>query len=66
MSERIGEARGGAAAAGHEAGHTAGGEGGGGNAAKLAIAWTIVGVPLAYGISQTLIRASQLFTATGG
>ena len=37
-------------------------ESSGSNGAKLAIAWTLVGVPLAYGISQTIIRASQLFT----
>lgn len=34
----------------------------GGNTAKLAIAWTVVGVPLAYGVVSVLIRASQLFT----
>ena len=35
---------------------------GGGHTAKLAIAWTVVGVPLAYGIVSVVIRASQLFT----
>ena len=61
MSERVGERHQGAEHHGHS---TAGGDGeaGGGNSVKLAIAWTIVGVPLLYGISQTLIRASQLFT----
>ena len=29
---------------------------------RLAIAWTVVGVPLAYGIYQTVRRASALFT----
>lgn len=28
---------------------------------KLVLAWLVVGVPLAYGIAQTLINASQLF-----
>jgi hypothetical protein len=28
---------------------------------KVALAWLVVGVPLAYGVSQTLINASQLF-----
>ena len=32
-----------------------------GNGAKLAIGWTIVGVPLAYGVYQTLVRAATLF-----
>ena len=41
---------------------TEGQQGSGSNTAKLAVAWTLVGVPLAYGISQTVIRASQLFT----
>lgn len=58
MSERISEA----------GGQTHGGtdpydeSGGGGHTAKLAIAWTVVGVPLAYGIVSVVIRASQLFT----
>ena len=60
MSERIGEHQG-AGQHGHAGGGGDAGAGGG-NGVKLAIAWTIVGVPLAYGISQTLIRASQLFT----
>ena len=29
--------------------------------ARLAMAWTFVGVPLAYGIFQTVKRASALF-----
>ena len=29
---------------------------------RLAVAWTVVGVPLAYGIYQTVRRASALFT----
>ncbi|MDP9407074.1 MAG: hypothetical protein M3P95_04080 [Actinomycetota bacterium] len=62
MSERVGE-RAGPGQHGQHGQHGQGGDGaGGGNGVKLAIAWTIVGVPLAYGISQTLIRASQLFT----
>ena len=58
MSERISESRGhaGAGADAHDE------SGGGGNTAKLAIAWTVVGVPLAYGIVSVVIRASQLFT----
>lgn len=28
---------------------------------RLVIAWLVVGIPLAYGVSQTLINASQLF-----
>ncbi len=28
---------------------------------KVAIAWTLVGVPLAYGVFQTLTRAAALF-----
>lgn len=31
-------------------------------ASKLAIAWTVVGVPLAYGIYETAKKASALFT----
>ena len=34
----------------------------GGMGAKLAVAWTIVGVPLAYGIYETAKKASALFT----
>ena len=30
--------------------------------ARLAVAWTIVGVPLAYGIYETAKKASALFT----
>ena len=33
----------------------------GGVVAKLAIAWTVVGVPLAYGIFETAKKASALF-----
>ena len=29
-------------------------------AARLVIAWTVVGVPLAYGLWQTLVKAFQL------
>ena len=32
-----------------------------GNGAKLGIGWTIVGVPLAYGVYETLVRAASLF-----
>lgn len=28
----------------------------------IALAWLLVGVPLAYGLWQTLVRASALFT----
>jgi hypothetical protein len=31
------------------------------SAGKLAIAWALVGVPLAYGIYQTLTRVAALF-----
>jgi hypothetical protein len=30
--------------------------------ARLAIAWTVVGVPLAYGIYETAKKAAALFT----
>lgn len=29
--------------------------------ARIAIAWALVGVPLAYGVYQTLVKASSLF-----
>lgn len=29
---------------------------------RLIIAWTVVGVPLAYGVFETVKRASALFT----
>ncbi len=32
------------------------------NPALIAGAWTVVGIPLVYGIVQTLDRAAQLFT----
>ncbi len=32
-----------------------------GNGARLAVSWTLVGVPLAYGVFATLVRASSLF-----
>lgn len=35
---------------------------GGSMKARLAIAWTVVGVPLAYGIYETAKKASALFT----
>lgn len=28
---------------------------------RIVVAWLVVGIPLAYGISMTLIRAAQLF-----
>jgi hypothetical protein len=28
----------------------------------IALAWLLVGIPLAYGLWQTLVRASALFT----
>ena len=34
----------------------------GGMGAKLAFAWTVVGVPLAYGIYETAKKAAALFT----
>ena len=30
--------------------------------ALVALAWALVGIPLAYGIWQTLVKASALFT----
>lgn len=30
--------------------------------ARLAIAWLLVSVPLAYGVYQTLLKAAKLFT----
>ena len=33
-----------------------------GMVARLAFAWTIVGVPLAYGVYETAKKASALFT----
>ncbi|WP_427916083.1 MFS transporter small subunit [Sinomonas halotolerans] len=30
-------------------------------AARVALGWTLVGVPLLYGITMTLIKASALF-----
>ena len=34
----------------------------GGLAGRIALAWTIVGVPLAYGIYETAKKAAALFT----
>ncbi|GAB5080415.1 MFS transporter small subunit [Arthrobacter sp. AD-310] len=31
------------------------------SAGKLAIAWALVGIPLAYGVFQTLTRVAALF-----
>jgi hypothetical protein len=31
--------------------------------ARLALSWTLVGVPLAYGVYMTLLEAVALFTA---
>lgn len=33
-----------------------------GMAGKLAIAWAVVGIPLAYGIYETALKAAALFT----
>lgn len=30
--------------------------------AKLTISWLLVGIPLAYGVYQTLLKAANLFT----
>jgi hypothetical protein len=30
--------------------------------ARIAVAWTLVGVPLAYGLVETIGRAASLFT----
>lgn len=30
--------------------------------ARIAVAWALVGVPLAYGLTETVIKASALFT----
>ncbi len=32
-----------------------------GASARLGLAWALVGVPLAYGVYQTLVKASSLF-----
>jgi len=29
---------------------------------RLIVSWLVVGVPLAYGLWETLVKASQLFT----
>ncbi|EGD42751.1 MFS transporter small subunit [Nocardioides sp. WG-D5] len=29
---------------------------------KIVVAWALVGIPLAYGVIETLRRAAQLFT----
>lgn len=29
---------------------------------RIVVAWLVVGIPLAYGVSMTLVRAAQLFT----
>lgn len=29
---------------------------------RIVVAWAVVGIPLAYGVSQTLLRAADLFT----
>ncbi len=33
-----------------------------GQIVQLAVAWLAVGIPLAYGVYETLLRAAQLFT----
>jgi hypothetical protein len=30
--------------------------------AKLVFGWSLVGIPLAYGVYETLVKASSLFT----
>ncbi|WP_394837356.1 hypothetical protein LVJ94_10655 [Pendulispora rubella] len=30
--------------------------------ARLVISWLLVGIPLAYGVYETLLKASKLFT----
>lgn len=30
--------------------------------ARVAVGWVLVGVPLAYGVVETLVRVSKLFT----
>ena len=30
--------------------------------ARLIVSWTVVGVPLAYGLWETLVKAAKLFT----
>jgi hypothetical protein len=32
------------------------------NPALLAVSWLVVGVPLVYGVYQTLLKAAKLFT----
>ncbi|WP_420814753.1 MFS transporter small subunit [Kineococcus siccus] len=31
------------------------------SSARVALGWTLVGVPLAYGVVETLVRVSKLF-----
>ena len=33
-----------------------------GSTGRIAVAWAVVGIPLGYGVSQTLLRAADLFT----
>jgi hypothetical protein len=35
--------------------------GGGGNAVKLVLFWVFVGVPLLWGVSQTIANATKMF-----
>lgn len=37
-------------------------ESGSAGTGRVVLAWTLVGVPLAYGVTMTLVKASQLFT----
>ncbi|WP_432548655.1 MFS transporter small subunit [Kineococcus sp. SYSU DK004] len=48
---------------------SAGGSAGGGGGAvtdrstgRVVLGWALVGIPLAYGLVETLVRASRLFT----
>jgi hypothetical protein len=41
--------------------HEAGSEGGQGSWAVVALAWILVGVPLLWGIWNTLVKAAALF-----
>ncbi|WP_166610832.1 MFS transporter small subunit [Kineococcus indalonis] len=48
--------------AGTGAGAAAGGGAPRSSTARVALGWALVGVPLAYGVVETVLRASKLFT----
>lgn len=63
MSERLGTEQSGAGPGGTTSSPAGGvGEHMSNLGLRLAVAWTVVGIPLAYGVFMTVRRASQLFT----